>query len=551
MKERIIWILVLVISCISCEKFMRDSEVNLSDLSDEKSMNQALDGMYNRLARMHQAFYFFQILKGDDITYLKYNNRTIRSLGDPPPVNDEGKLNFDDNLSYVGSSGFDFSDYEKPFLIWEGIYNTLIQANNIIEKYEKGELDHNLYGSAGEALFVRAYCFYRLVRIFGQAALVTNVDVSYTLSISKPKEIYTQIEKDLVKAISLLPLNNSSARIPFATPHRGSAKAFLAEVYLTMGGYPLNDHSKYSLAAKLAGEVIDSADFYGFGLMPDYAEIWEGMNNANQESVFSIYYNVNYDNVGFGADREVINHRHIETLNLNYFKYIDIIVETNFYNSFPKSYRKDVTYMNYLEGYAYHFDTVPIYDSLTGRFLLDTLAILSFDHYYDTMKLGDNLVYLKQHIQDQQLPMGQKGLYTVTNYLGKVNDMNTSLYVFRYSHVLLTYAEAKARSGQLDDSAYEAVNQVRRRANQVDIFASSDYDLTPGLSAGQFTDSVVWERAWEFCGEFEGRWFDLVRLEKVEELPELRHPAEGGFPREAVTKDDYFIPIPDEAMVWF
>lgn len=92
---------------------------------------------------------------------------------------------------------------------------------------------------------------------------------------------------------------------------------------------------------------------------------------------------------------------------------------------------------------------------------------------------------------------------------------------------------------------------VRRRANKVDVFSSSEYDLSPGLSPEQFADSVVQERAWEFCGEMEGRWFDLLRLEMVEKLPEIRHPNEKGPPTYPVTEEDYYLPIPEEAAIWF
>ena len=57
---------------------------------------------------------------------------------------------------------------------------------------------------------------------------------------------------------------------------------------------------------------------------------------------------------------------------------------------------------------------------------------------------------------------------------------------------------------------------------------------------------MVWERAWELAGEPEGRWFDLVRLEKVEDLSKLRNSAEGGPPYPPITKDSYFFPIPQE-----
>jgi len=37
-----------------------------------------------------------------------------------------------------------------------------------------------------------------------------------------------------------------------------------------------------------------------------------------------------------------------------------------------------------------------------------------------------------------------------------------------------------------------------------------------------------------------------VRLEKVEDLPQLRHPEEGGPPEYPVTKDSYFFHPPAE-----
>jgi hypothetical protein len=43
-----------------------------------------------------------------------------------------------------------------------------------------------------------------------------------------------------------------------------------------------------------------------------------------------------------------------------------------------------------------------------------------------------------------------------------------TLYLFRYAQTLLTFSEARARSGILDDSTYEAVNMIRRRANHLD-----------------------------------------------------------------------------------
>ena len=105
--------------------------------------------------------------------------------------------------------------------------------------------------------------------------------------------------------------------------------------------------------------------------------------------------------------------------------------------------------------------------------------------------------------------------------------------MMRYAHVLTIYAEAKARSGGPDELAYTCLNDIRVRAGLTAL---------SGLTAADFAAAVVQERAWEFAGE-RTRWFDLVRLEMVEEANANRDPAENIIP-DAITKADYTFPLP-------
>ena len=80
-----------------------------------------------------------------------------------------------------------------------------------------------------------------------------------------------------------------------------------------------------------------------------------------------------------------------------------------------------------------------------------------------------------------------------------------------HADVLLIYAEAQAMSAGVDASAYNAINRVRERAGLE--------DLDPGLSSSEFQKKVIEERGWEFAGlRFTSRWYDLVRMEMVEEV---------------------------------
>ena len=557
MRKIFILLLTCIIAIQSCKKVFHDSDVDLYQISDEENMEIALSGMYNQLAVLVQEHYAHQIINGDDITFYGYENR-IFNYNPYTSIDTAGHFIFNDTIDYIEFSSPYSSSYIN-YQIWQHIYNTIISANNIISKYEKNELDSRFVPMVGEAYFVRSYCFLRLVRVFGKGPLVSGVDVDYELGYSSPKEIYSLIETDLKNAIKILPDNNKSARVSYVTPHRGTAKALLAQVYLDVAGFPLKDDEKYKLAASLSKDVIDSADYFGYRLLDDYADVWDRNDNANEESVFSIFYDpVSVYTIPRFTSKDFIDGRAVEyseyppppvescqSLDMNYFNDRALIVEKAFYNNYPKSYRRDLTFMNHLEGYFYKRTFIyPDTDTITDS--------VYYNHYYDQIDFGDNIAYLKHYILRIRdfPPIAAFNDINTTNYADKANEDNTSLYIFRYPHVLLTYAEAKARSNDIDPSAYEAVNMVRRRANKVDIYSSSPYDLTPGLSPEQFADSVVQERAWEFCGELEGRWYDLLRLEMVDQLPELRDDDEKGPPEYPITEEDYYLSIPEEAAIW-
>jgi hypothetical protein len=105
--------------------------------------------------------------------------------------------------------------------------------------------------------------------------------------------------------------------------------------------------------------------------------------------------------------------------------------------------------------------------------------------------------------------------------------------MLRFTQTALTYAEAKARSGQPDDLAYKCLNVIRTRAGL------SSYS---GLSASDFADKCVDERAWELCGE-RVRWFDMVRLEIVNGVV-AKKDSRDNQPLHTITEKDYTFPIP-------
>jgi hypothetical protein len=107
--------------------------------------------------------------------------------------------------------------------------------------------------------------------------------------------------------------------------------------------------------------------------------------------------------------------------------------------------------------------------------------------------------------------------------------------------VLLDYAEASAMAaGAPTAASYMAINLVRKRAGLP--------DLASGLSKEAFRDAVVYERAYEFAGEFGIRWFDIVRLQLLPKIVAERDPSENSIPSSVDVTKKYLAPIPYNEM---
>ncbi|MCK5463224.1 MAG: RagB/SusD family nutrient uptake outer membrane protein, partial [Bacteroidales bacterium] len=260
----------------------------------------------------------------------------------------------DDLTTHKASNKADFRQFDQykvsetngrlPF-VWNGAYKSIQGCNNIIANYENATGDQAVINQiAGEAFFLRAYNYFWIVRLWGNAPLVleTHIFTEDILSIesSTITEIYAQIIMDLQAAEGLL----SDQKPEPGRAGLGAAKAVLAEVYLQMSGWPTNDASNYSLAASKAKEVIDNQDTYGFGLMDNFADLWpnDSVNNdGNKEEVFALnfwagqWYNGNavYGSAARPGDDQ---------------QWDDFFSELTFFNEFPAGHRKDITFQTVL-----------------------------------------------------------------------------------------------------------------------------------------------------------------------------------------------------------
>jgi len=459
MKKIISLIAISILATTACSDFLEEdlSTIITSEsgaLNNVEGLTAALAGAYKPLSQTWQrglgnASTQAILMGSDDLTTHKASNKAdFREFDQFKVSQQNGRL---------------------PF-VWSGAYKSIQGANNIIANYPNASGDQAAIDQiAGEAFFLRAYNYFWIVRLWGKAPLVleTHVFDEAILSVesSTEQQIYAQIISDLQQAETLLSdLKPQPGRV-----NKGAAKAVLAEVYLQMSGWPINDNSMYAAAAAKAKELIDNQATYGFGLMPNFEDLWpsETVNNdGNMEEVFAINFFAGEwwnGNAVYGLPARPSDEG----------AWDDYFSEITFFNNFPDQVRKEITFQTELD------DGTPWQDFSTGR------------------------------------PYYQKLQGPVPDWLNAV-----SLPLERMAEVYFIFAEAQimATGNSSDPDALEAVNKIVRRAYGLPMDASSAMDYN---SLTQ--DQIVQEKAWEFAGEY-CRWFDLVRLQMVEEVIAQKHP---------------------------
>lgn len=162
--------------------------------------------------------------------------------------------------------------------LWDEGYHYIYAANLLLEGLEKsqGVSQETKARLRGEALFIRAFCHFYLVNLFGDIPYLEVTD--YTKNIVSFRQlrttVYDHVTADLVEAQSLLPDNAERVR-----PNKWAATAFLARVYLYAG--------KWEAAATQAGKVINNTSTYQLEesldkvfLIKSKEAIWQLLSNS-------------------------------------------------------------------------------------------------------------------------------------------------------------------------------------------------------------------------------------------------------------------------------
>jgi hypothetical protein len=152
--------------------------------------------------------------------------------------------------------------------IWASFYSNIASANTIISQVAASTtIDQTAAAPlVATARFYRAMDYYYLVRLFGAVPLILqpyqNLDNLYAPRTSVDS-VYTAIVADLQWAYTNGALVDKPMGANGNQVSKGTVGGVLAEVYLTMAGYPLQQgQAAYALALQQAQAVLGSSGGY-------------------------------------------------------------------------------------------------------------------------------------------------------------------------------------------------------------------------------------------------------------------------------------------------
>lgn len=143
--------------------------------------------------------------------------------------------------------------------MWIPAYKYIYYANSALEGLEKstGVTASTKRQLAGEAKFIRAFCYFNLVNLFGNVPLLTTTDYRSNAVASRTSkdEVFEKIVMDLNDAKTLLTNDYSMFKGERVRATSGAASALLARVHLFIGNM--------ALAEEEASNVINNSSLYG------------------------------------------------------------------------------------------------------------------------------------------------------------------------------------------------------------------------------------------------------------------------------------------------
>lgn len=271
MKKIFILFTILAVTAAACKQSIldlapEDQYTSATFFKTEAQFRQAIAGAYVPLRDVMTNDFHSAEMRSDNTHYQSFAANRGAAY-----VNRE---NIDDFENLPGNT--------YVLALWEHCYRVISRANIVIDRIAGFEMDEAAKNNIdGQAKFLRAWSYFKLVRQFGGVPLylkeLKTADDAF-VSRATEAEVYAQIIADASDAIKKLsnPVFTGNKQNGEAT--KGAATVLLADVYVTLKRW------------KDAEDLLVTLQPMGYALEASYANAFLPTNKNGKESIFEVQY---------------------------------------------------------------------------------------------------------------------------------------------------------------------------------------------------------------------------------------------------------------------
>lgn len=390
-------------------------------------------------------------------------------------------------------------------------YEDIRNINLLFEKLENNTaIDTETCTSLkAQASILRAWRYFGMVRVYGGIPMILlpqKLTDDLLVSRNKTSECIDIIIKDLDYAYANLPWSWTGDNIGRAT--KAAALALKGRVLLYYASPQFNPDNKtdrWETAYKVNKQAKEELEANGYGLYPDYENIW--YDEMNKEVIWGRRYqepgSTNKWNAATRPLSEAQNHSGSNHPTLEMVESYPMITGTSITES------ADYNPVLYWKNRDPRFNVSIAYNSCTWE-LSGKTGRKQWTYVGAELNFPTATGFYCRKAVDP----------SYTSYY--TERSSTDWIEIRHAEVLLNYAECAAMLGKTEE-AYGVLKVIRERAG---ILAGDNgmYGVKGGLSSGQMIDAIMLERKLELS--FEGkRYWDLRRrrLFEAELNGKVRH----------------------------
>lgn len=413
--------------------------------------------------------------------------------------------------------------YNNSSDLWNAFYQMISRANKAMESIDEEDnqgQDKKISQLYGEALFLRAWAYFHLVRMYGPVPLRLTYIQENDMARSSVKDVFEQVCTDLRAACDHMSYRSEGVVGEWGHADKTAAQLLLARVLCTMGSgslgangteivVPVNgkDIRYTSDAEALAGyRDIDATACYreaktlcdailerkgvDYDLLPSFTDVWGTVNARNKEFIWGVASSSNtayqtehlsryYSLCPFGGNIWCFMSPEL----YKQYEEQDDRVVFGVFHYFASSYDNVFSYgwFPYPDEETYGFDKLP-----------ESLKSFSNKWYGNFAKSSPGIA--KWYVGDLRNLEPRDAV--------DGDQIQQDIPLLRFAEVYLLKAEAEIELGNIGDGI-DAINMIRRRAK------ASELPRTIG-DVVEARSLVLKERSLELVAEF-NRKFDLLR----------------------------------------